>query len=116
MIPGVQIEHLVIGLLRGDFSGIATRTERRSKEKRIPCDPAPVQISPEGGLAAIHGYVVDVSKSGIRIRSNTRLQRGVKVTAKIHSVLMTGRLRYCIQNRHTSSFDIGLQIDDVTTN
>jgi PilZ domain len=50
--------------------------EQRRREKRIPCDPSRVRITAEGSLTTVEGYVVDVSRSGLKLRTDEYLRIG----------------------------------------
>ena len=86
--------------------------ERRSQERRMSCDPSPVRILAEGGLAPVDGYFLNVSKSGLGLCADRPLPRGMKVTVETTRLLITASVRYCLPKAR-GSFVVGLQIKDV---
>jgi hypothetical protein len=86
--------------------------EQRRREKRIPCDPSRVRITTEGGLATVEGYVVDVSRSGLKLRTDEYFRIGVPVAIEMDGLLIRGTIRYrCAQKTKPASFEIGMKID-----
>jgi hypothetical protein len=86
---------------------------QRRRQKRIPCEPVAVQIQITG-VAIVQAHLLNVSQSGLRLLGKKRLERGLEVSVKMDGLLVSGHIRYCVENCDTSSFDLGLQIDDVT--
>jgi hypothetical protein len=86
---------------------------QRRRQKRIRCDHVAVQIQITG-VANIHAQLLNVSQSGLRLLGKKRLERGLEVSVKMDDLLISGHIRYCLENCDTSSFDLGLQIDEVT--
>jgi hypothetical protein len=91
--------------------GMESPAQRR-RQKRMPCEHVAVQIQITG-VAVVQAYLLNGSKSGLLMLGTRRLQRGLEVSVKMNDLLVTGHVRYCIENRDGSSFDLGLQIDDV---
>lgn len=105
-----QLLYSCLGL---DVPEIETPLERRRDERRILCEPpAPMSIVLDGGLAPVKGYILNVSRSGLGLCANRSLRRGMKVTVESATLRIEGTIRYCVL-KSGSSFDIGLQIDDV---
>jgi hypothetical protein len=86
---------------------------QRRRQKRIRCDYVAVQIQITG-VANIQAQLLNVSQSGLRLLGKKRLERGLEVSVKMDDLLVSGHIRYCLENCGTSSFDLGLQIDEVT--
>src|SRR3954454_23957624 len=103
---------LTVDSSQSELRPVETAPERRNQERRMPCDPSPVRILAEGGLAPVDGYFLNVSKSGLGLCVDRPLPRGVKVTVKTTRLLITGSVRYCLPKAE-GSFVIGLQIKDV---
>jgi hypothetical protein len=86
--------------------------EQRRREKRIPCDPSRVRITTEGGVATVEGYVVDVSRSGLKLHTDEYFRIGVPVAIEMDGLLIRGTIRYrCAQKTKSASFEIGMKID-----
>jgi hypothetical protein len=85
---------------------------KRRVEKRIACNPSRVRITADGDLATVEGYVVDVSKSGLRLCAEKYFPRARKVAVEMSGLLIRGSIRYCcVQKGNPESFDMGLRID-----
>ena len=92
---------------------IEAPVRQRRLEKRIPCDPSPVRITPEYDFGTVEGSVVDVSKSGLRLRLPKNFRRGAKITAEMNGLVIIGSIRYCREHeKNRGFFDMGLRIDD----
>src|SRR5919109_2387656 len=95
-------EQVVVGLLRGEFTDRAAAEERR--EQRTSCNPpVPVDIvvpidiviPVEGGFAAIEAHVVNVSKSGLGIRTKKSVQKDTEISVRMNGAWITGNVRHC---------------------
>src|SRR5436853_1331915 len=89
--------------------------QRRRAGKRIPSDLAKVRITAEGDLTTVEGRVVDVSKSGLRLRVHKNFgrhfNRGPKVVVEMDGVIIRGRIRWCsAQKTNREGLEMGLQI------
>jgi PilZ domain-containing protein len=96
---------------------IESSVQRRRAGKRIPCDLAKVRITAEGDLTTVEGRVVDVSKSGLRLRVHKDFGRhfkhGPKVVVEMDGLLIRGRIRWCsAQKTNREALEIGLQIEE----
>jgi hypothetical protein len=103
----------VIGLLRSDRP--VPVVDRRVQERRIPCDdPIPVRITAEDSHAtSACAHVINVSKSGLGLRSDKPFKRGMKITVDMNGAFISGDVCYCIHDRDNSAlYKIGLKIDD----
>jgi PilZ domain len=86
--------------------------ERRRREKRIPCDHVMVRITADGSLTTVEGYVVDVSNSGLKLRTDNYFRTGVRVAVEMNGLLIRGTIRYrCVQKTDSESFAIGIKIE-----
>jgi hypothetical protein len=87
--------------------------EQRRREKRIPCDPSRVRITAEGSLATVGGYVVDVSRSGLKLRTDEYLRIGAEVAVEMDGLLIRGtiRYRYAQKTKSAAAFEIGIKTD-----
>jgi hypothetical protein len=95
------------------YEGAMKTTAQRRGQKRVPCEPVAVQIQITG-FAVVQAQVLNVSQSGLRLVGNKRLERGLEVSVKMDGLLISGHIRYCVENCDTAPFDLGLQIDEVT--
>jgi PilZ domain len=100
----------------GKLLGLESRLEHRTREKRIPCDPSTVRITAEGDLETVDGYVVNVSKSGLKLRTDKYFRCARKVAIEMAGLLIRGSIRYrCVQTTNPGSFEMGVRIDDVAS-
>jgi hypothetical protein len=91
---------------------VANNYRKRRADKRIPCNPSRVRITAEGDLTTVEGYVLDVSKSGLRLRTDRYFPRARNVAVEMSGLLIRGSIRYCCaQKENPRSFDLGLRID-----
>jgi hypothetical protein len=67
----------------------------------------------EGDPVGVEALIVNVSKSGIGMRLDSRLPAGVKATVKTGVLIIAGTIRYCVNNKDVGWFDLGFQIDKV---
>jgi hypothetical protein len=110
----MNTKEVVAGLLRGDFSNVvATSSDRRSEERRTLCDHTPARINLEGSFSPIEALIVNVSKSGLGMRLDKRIPQGVKATVETNSLIVSGSIRYCVENRDRSAFHLGFQVESV---
>ncbi|MGI8960310.1 MAG: PilZ domain-containing protein [Bryobacteraceae bacterium] len=85
----------------------------RRVENRIPCNLSRVRITAEGDLATVEGQVVDVSKSGLRLRTDKYFPLARKVAVEMDGLLIRGSIRYrCVLKGNPGSFDMGLLFDE----
>jgi hypothetical protein len=105
----------VIRLLRSD--GPVAAADSEDPGRRISCDePIPVRITLEDSLATpvyAHAHVINVSKSGLGLRSDKPCKRGMKITVDMNGAFISGDVCYCIHDRDNAAFyKIGVKIDD----
>src|SRR4051812_2799428 len=101
--------------MSGSLMNIEPRPERRL-EKRIPCTLSAVRITAEGDLETVAGYVMNVSKSGVRLRTEKYFRCRQKVAVEIVDLLIRGSIRYrTVRSGHPESFEMGLWIDEVAS-
>jgi hypothetical protein len=90
--------------------------QQQRREKRIPCDPSRVRITAEDSLATVDGYAVDVSRSGLKLRTDEYFRIGAHVAVEMNGLLIRGTIRYrCAQKTTSASFEIGMKIDAPAT-
>jgi len=73
-----------------------------------------VQILPPGASAGGKGAVVDMSRTGLRIRCETLLQKGAILRVEFPNMIVTGEVRYC-RPVEGASFHAGLRILSLKT-
>jgi hypothetical protein len=87
----------------------------KRREARYPTnDPAEVEVV-NGGTGRCTATVLDVSKSGLRLKLESSINKGaeVKVTLQRNAVIF-GQIRYC--RPLDGSFDAGVLIQDMSQN
>lgn len=86
--------------------------ERRS-EHRFSCDaPAEITlINPGGSILTVPATLRDVSRSGLRVASNARLQRGMQIRVKLENLIVFGETCYCRLKNGT--YESGIKTSDV---
>jgi chemotaxis family two-component system response regulator Rcp1 len=110
---------VALGRLSGDnrlpadpqlpFSG----SERRKEARYAVSEQAIITVSQPAEFRPIEGQVVDVSRSGIRIRSPRAIHRGANLHVQLKHMVVFGRARYCRKGAAPDAFEIGLAIDQV---
>lgn len=95
-------------------SKAATAANRRS-EPRFPAN-APVEVSITYPVAQGHlaGTVIDISKSGLRLRMDTSLPKSSRVQVKLGEVMVFGEVRHC-REVEDGVFEAGIRIEDMLT-
>jgi hypothetical protein len=98
------------GLLDGAPAGDNVTDRRR--EPRYPCqDPAEVRLVPGDG-SSLPATVVDISRSGLRLRLVVRIPKDAQVEIVLpKQVIIFGEVRYC--RRSGENFEVGILIQDV---
>ncbi len=91
------------------FSG----SERRKETRYLVSEQAIITVSQPAEFRPIEGQVVDVSRSGIRIRSPRAIHRGASLHVQLKHMVVFGRARYCRKGVAPDAFEIGLAIDQV---
>ena len=96
---------------------IESSVQRRRAGKRILSDLAKVRITAEGDLTTVEGRVVDVSKSGLRLRVHKdfarHFNRGPKVVVEMDGLIIRGRIRWCsAQKMNREALEMRLQIEE----
>ncbi|HYL74921.1 MAG TPA: response regulator [Bryobacteraceae bacterium] len=91
------------------FSG----SERRKETRYAISEPAIITVSQPAEFRPIEGQLVDISKSGIRIRSPRAIHRGANLHVQLKHMVVFGRARYCRKTPAPDAFEIGLAIDQV---
>lgn len=91
------------------FSG----SERRKEARYMVSEPAIITVSQPAEFRPIEGQVMDVSKSGVRIRSPRAIHRGANLHVQLKHMVVFGKARYCRKTTASDAFEIGLAIDQV---
>jgi len=96
---------------------IESSVQRRRAGKRIVCDLAKARITAEGDLTTVEGRVVDVSKSGLRLRVHKdfgwHFKRGAKAMVEMDGLLIRGRIRWCSEQKTThEALEMRVQIEE----
>lgn len=93
----------------------ATQVAERRREARYPTnDPAEIQILPwSTATVALPSTIIDVSKSGLRVKLATTLARGIRIEimVKPRRLVIFGSVRYC--RRLGPVFHAGVLIEGV---
>jgi len=87
----------------------------KRREARYPTnDPAEVEVV-NGGTARVPATVLDVSKSGLRLKLESSINKGAEVKITLQrNVIIFGQIRYC--RPLDGSFDVGVLIQDMSQN
>jgi len=102
----------------GDVPAAAARgalfLEKR-REARYPTnDPAEVEIA-NGGGGRSSATVLDVSKSGLRLKLESSINKGAEVKVTLQrNIVIFGQIRYC--RPLDGAFDAGVLIHDMSQN
>lgn len=107
----------------GHAAGNATATAanrgalflEKRREARYPTnDPAEVEVV-NGGIGRSTATVLDVSKSGLRLKLESSINKGAEVKVTLQrNVVIFGQIRYC--RPLDGSFDAGVLIQDMSQN
>jgi hypothetical protein len=106
---------------RAAGNAIATAANRgalfleKRREARYPTnDPAEVEVV-SGGTGRSTATVLDVSKSGLRLKLESSINKGAEVKVTLQrNVVIFGQIRYC--RPLDGSFDAGVLIQDMSQN
>jgi hypothetical protein len=87
----------------------------KRREARYPTnDPAEVDVV-NGGIGRSTATVLDVSKSGLRLKLESSINKGAEVKVTLQrNVVIFGQIRYC--RPLDGSFDAGVLIQDMSQN
>ena len=84
----------------------------RRKEPRYPSDgSARVLVPFLFGPLTFNARVVNVSKSGLRLKVSAPLARGTLVQVELGSLVATGTVRHC--SRDGKEYSMGIELDGV---
>jgi hypothetical protein len=85
----------------------------KRREARYPTnDPAEIEVV-NGGTGRSQATVLDVSKSGLRLKLESSINRGAEVKVTLQrNVVIFGQIRYC--RPLDGSFDAGVLIQDMS--
>lgn len=92
-----------------------TALDNRRLEHRFPAD-APVEVTIVYPVTPgrIKGTMVDLSKSGLRLRMETSLPKGSRVQVKLGDVVVFGEVRHC-RETDEAWFEAGVHIEDMVS-
>jgi hypothetical protein len=90
-----------------ELAAAERRQEKRYETKT--CDVVILTAEPE---MTCRGSIVDVSRSGLRIRSDCKLAANSTVTLRFGGTVVAGRIVYCSLNQD-GTFDSGVRICEV---
>lgn len=98
-------------------AGSSTRDETagsiRRREMRFQCDPAAVLLEAAGHPEPVEGQIVEVSKTGLRLRLGTSAFATSESVRVSHArMIISGQIRYCRRNA-AGAFNTGVQILEV---
>ena len=84
------------------------------RERRYPCAATEVAVKTPTE-PSFNGLVLDVSKSGIRLRTSRTLQPGLRVTVSFaqgrKQTMLHAEVRFC-KDVPDGSYELGLEIED----
>lgn len=102
----------VLALDDYDIENSSARSVERRREHRYRTeDPAEVEIAPGPG-SKIAALLMDVSRSGLRVWLNTRIETDTEIKVWLPShTIVEGTVRYCRANDR--GFDAGILIRNV---
>jgi hypothetical protein len=83
--------------------------ERRT-EPRFASGPITVRVL--SGIYSVPGQLLDISKSGMRLRVSIPMMERAEATISFSNIVAAGEVRYC-QPAGDKSFDIGILLQDV---
>jgi hypothetical protein len=97
---------------QGPTGAIEDAADRRS-EPRYPTDtPAEFTILGSETQGASPAVIKDISRSGLRLRSNRFLTVGVHLRVRMHNTVIFGEVRYSRPASH-GEYDSGLKVEQV---
>ena len=118
--PSIENQALALPAPRpGRGNGAATASARgalfleKRREARYPTnDPAEVEVV-NGGAGQFSATVLDVSRSGLRLKLDSSVNRGAEVKITLQrNIVIYGQIRYC--RPLDGSFDAGVLIQDMS--
>jgi len=92
------------------WRGLVIR-ERRQEQRYRTNDAAEVRVLPLNGIT-LRAVVVDVSRSGVGLEMETRLEKHTRVEIELprHKTMIFGEVRCCV--RSTLGFHVGVLTKD----
>ncbi len=82
------------------------------RERRFQCPTAGVLLRITGSHELCEAQVMEISRSGLRLRLPAAVAAGSSVEFDLGRMLITGEIRYC-SGSEENSFIAGVSIDDV---
>ena len=89
-----------------------TAVAERRKETRYDTGNCTAEILLTEPEMILRGNVVDVSRSGLRLRTHCHLEAQRMLTVRFGAIVVAGRVRYCTLNQD-NTFDTGVLICDI---
>lgn len=86
--------------------GLATEDDRRREPRYASDNLAVVTILASGKV--VEGRTVDISRSGLRVRTDRVLEKGSRIRIKFGAVIAFGDVRWC--RPANGAFDIGIEV------
>jgi len=90
-------------------------SERRKEVRYIVSEPAVITVSQPAEFQPIEGELVDVSRSGLKVRAARIIHRGANLHVQLKHMVVFGRACYCreVEQEMNQQFDIGIAIEQV---
>ena len=101
-------------LIRSTSHASQDDTERRSEQRYDVADGYTDIVIPASG-APSSAQILDVSRSGLRVRLKMRLPRESEITVYLKDMSVEGRVCYCKPNE-VGTFDVGVLINELKPN
>ena len=89
--------------------------ERRKEMRYMVSEPAVITVSQPAEFRPIEGQLLDVSRSGLKIRAAHVIHRGANLHVQLKHMVVFGRACYCreISEEMNQQYDIGVSIDQI---
>lgn len=84
--------------------------ERRSEPRVAVDDPVSILVLNPLDPNRLAGRVLDISRNGLRVRTQKFLSRGTVLQLRVRDLVVMGEVRYCV--KRADSFDAGIHIQD----
>src|SRR5689334_7958837 len=90
-------------------------SERRREVRYIVSEPAVITVSQPAEFQPIEGQLVDVSRSGLKVRTARIIHRGANLHVQLKHMVVFGRACYCreVEQEMNQQFDIGIAIEQI---
>lgn len=90
--------------------------DRRKEMRYVVAEPAVITVSQPAEFQPIAGQLVDVSRSGLKIRTPHLIHRGANLHVQLKHMVVFGRACYCreiSEEMNQQQYDIGVSIDQI---